>query len=226
MSQEQKTVFEAIWETREEEIYPNLFGDKCRGTFVLTADVFTKVFGQASFDPRWLHYGVIEFEPTADRNSWIYVTSGTSNPWEAEPSDYALSDYSGYGTELVLEVPQQNQWAIITLQRLLAFNILLVHGKYGAVQPLDYGSWVPLRGPIDFQDSSLTYVVLAKPEHYSPSFKLLSGQVDFLHAVGITSTERDYAQAHSSEALIDRLKSTEAFPATDATREAVRLISP
>ncbi|MEL7051793.1 MAG: suppressor of fused domain protein [Cyanobacteria bacterium J06588_5] len=221
MTQEQKTVFEAIWETREETIYPNLFGDKYRGTFVLTDDVFTRVFGQASFDPRWLHYGVIEFEPTADRNSWLYVTSGASNPWEADPSDYALSEYSGFGTELVLEVPQQSQWAIITLQRLLAFNILLVHGRYGEVQPLDYGNRVPLRGPIDFESSALAYVVLAAPEHYAASFKLLSGKVDFLHVVGITLSERDYAQAHDSERLIALLKSAMACPVTDAARKAV-----
>ena len=221
MTQEQKTVFETIWETREETIYPSLFGDKYRGTFVLTADVVTRVFGLASFDPRWLHYGVIEFEPTADRNSRLYVTSGASNPWEADPADYALSEYSGSGTELVLEVPQQSKWAIVTLQRLLAFNILLVHGRYGEVQPLDYDNRVPLRGPIDFEASALAYVVLAAPEHYAASFKLLSGKVDFLHVVGITLSERDYAQAHDSERLIALLKSAMAFPVTDAAREPV-----
>ncbi|MEL7330832.1 MAG: suppressor of fused domain protein [Cyanobacteria bacterium J06560_2] len=217
----QKTVFETIWETREEEIYPKLFGDKYRGTFVLTADVFTNVFGQSSFDPRWLRYGVIEFEPTADRNSWLYVTSGTSNPWDVDPSSYGSSEYSGFGTELVLEVTEQSQWAIVTLQRLLAFNILLVHGRYGAVQPLDYGSRVPLRGPIDFDSSSLTFVVLAAPEHYSPSFKLLSGQVDFLHAMGITASEREYAQSNSSTELIELLKSAKAFPITTPERETI-----
>ena len=221
MSKEQKTVFETIWETREETIYPKLFGNKYRGTFVLTADLFTQVFGQASFDPRWLHYGVIEFEPTANRDSWLYVTSGASNPWEADSSDYALSEYSGFGTELVLEVPQQSQWAIVVLQRLLAFNILLVHGCYGAVQPLDYGSRVPLRGPIDFESSALAYVVLSVPDHYAASFKLLSGQVDFLHVAGITLSERDYAQAHDSKQLTALLKSAKAFPVTDAAREAV-----
>lgn len=221
MSQKQKTVFETIWETREEEIYPKLFGEKYRGTFVLTADIFTGVFGQPSFDPRWLRYGVIEFEPTADRDSWLYVTSGTSNPWDIGPTDYASSEYSGFGTELVLEVAEQSPWAIITLQRLLAFNILLVHGRYGAVQPLDYGSRVPLRGPIDFKSSALAYVVLAKPEHYGPSFKLLSGQVDLLHVTGITLSERDYAQAHSFDQLIMQLRAVEAFPITDAMRTAV-----
>lgn len=221
MSQEQKTVFETIWETREEEIYPRLFGEKYRGTFVLTADVFTGVFGQAACDPRWLRYGIIEFEPTANRNSWLYVTSGTSNPWDTDPANYASSEYSGFGTELVLEVPHQSQWAIVILQRLLAFNILLVHGRYGAVQPLDYGSRVPLRGPIDFENSLLTHVVLAKPEHYPAAFKLLSGQVDFLHVTGITLSERDYAQTHDAAQLLELLKTAVAFPVSDALRAAV-----
>jgi len=187
----------------------------------LTADVFTGVYRQASFDPRWLRYGVIEFEPTADRNSWLYVTSGTSNPWDIDPENYVSSEYSGFGTELVLEVPKQSQWAIVTLQRLLAFNILLVHGRYGAVQPLDYGSRVPLRVPIDFEASALTYAVLFKPEHYAASFKLLSGQVDFLHVTGITLSERDYAQSHSADQLMTLLKTAKALSVTDAVRTAV-----
>lgn len=222
MDKMQKPLFEAIWETREEEVYPKLFGDRYRGTFVLTQDVFMRTFRQSDIDPRWLRYGVIEFEPTPQRNSWIYVTSGTSNPWDAEPSEYESCEYSGFGTELVLETPEQSQWAILILQRLLAFNILLVHGRFGLTQPLDYGSRVPLRCSIDLDGgSALTHVVFGAPEHYSHSFKLLSGKVDFLHMVGITQSERDYAQAQDSAQLLDKLKAAKAFPVTKPARIAV-----
>ncbi len=108
---------ERVWEQREESVYPSLFGPTFRGTFVPTGELFTGVFGQESFDPRWLHYGIIEFGPTDDRDSWIYVSSGPSNPWELEPEDYADSEYSGFGTELVLEVPKQAEWALAGIIR-------------------------------------------------------------------------------------------------------------
>ena len=220
-TQEQKSLFEQIWEYREEDLYPTLFGQKRRGIFVLTAEIFTQGFKQASYDPRWLSYGVIEFEPTDDRDSWLYATSGASNPWNADASSYHLQDYSGFGAELVFEVTEQSQWAIVVLQRLLAFNILLTIGRYGEAPALDYGHRIPLRQPLDGKNSQLTDIVISKPAHYPDSFKLKSGQVDFLHAVGITATERDYAQAHSSEKLLQQLKSASAAPVTDAARETI-----
>ncbi len=221
MDEIEKTLFEKIWEYREEDLYPNLFGKRRRGIFVLTAELFIQVFQQPSYDPRWLSYGVIEFEPISKRNSWLYVTSGASNPWEADSSNYASSEYSGFGTELVIEVTQQSEWAIVTLQRLLAFNILLTVGRYSGSPALDYGDRVPLRRPIDGSHSLLTGVVLTKPTHYPSSFKLLSGRVDFLHTVGITTSEQNYAQEQSSNQLIEQLKLAEAFPVTDPARTAV-----
>lgn len=217
----QKSLFEQIWEYREEDLYPTLFGQKRRGIFVLTAELFTQGFKQSSYDPRWLSYGVIEFEPTDDRNSWLYVTSGASNPWSADASTYHLQEYSGFGAELVFEVTEQSQWAIVVLQKLLAFNILLTVGRYGEAPALDYGHRIPLRRPIDGKSSQLTDIVISKPAHYPDSFKLKSGQVDFLHAIGITTEERDYAQAHNSEKLLQQLKRAGAAPVTNAARESV-----
>src|SRR5262245_7132167 len=68
--------FEHVWEHREEVLYPSLFGHISRGIFPIQAEMITETFKQATFDPRWLHYGVIEFAPTQSRSSWLYVTSG------------------------------------------------------------------------------------------------------------------------------------------------------
>jgi hypothetical protein len=222
MSIESKSPLELVWEYREEVVYPNLFGKTKRGTFVLSSDLFTEVFKQSKIDPRWLHYGVIEFEPTTDRLTWLYVTSGASNPWELEPSEYAKSEFSGFGTEIVLEVNEQSEWAIMVLQRLLAFNILLTHGRYGEADALDYGNRIPLGTSITFDGNSLlTQVILWHPISYAKSFQLDSGQVDFLHAVGITESERDYAKEYGSDQLIERLKDAGAFPITNPLRRAM-----
>src|SRR6476660_3928465 len=78
--------FERVWEYREESLYPALFGSGKRGIFPIQAEMLTGTFKQESFDPRWLHYGVFEFAPAADRDSWLYVTSGMSNDWEQTSS--------------------------------------------------------------------------------------------------------------------------------------------
>src|SRR5262245_24247998 len=115
--------FERVWEHREEVLYPSLFGEAHSGIYPVQAEMITGMFQQESFDPRWLHYGVIEFAPTQSRPSWLYVTSGMSNEWEAERPD--PSERSGIGCEFVLETPQQSQWAIIRLLYLTVFQILI-----------------------------------------------------------------------------------------------------
>lgn len=214
-----KSALEDVWEHREEIIYPRLFGPKTRGTFVLDFDLFTNTFKQENVDPRWLHYGVLEHGPT-DRGTYQYVTSGASNPWEVEAEDYAKQEFSGFGTELVLETRESADWPIALLQRLLAFNILLVHGRYGDSNPLDYWHRVPLGGPIT-RNSVLHHVLIAPPDSYPSQFSLASGKVDLLHVAGITEKERDYAKAHNSDALLKLLKEHGAFPLTDPDRTCI-----
>jgi hypothetical protein len=214
-----KNDLESVWEQREEVIYPHLFGDKLRGIFVLEPDLFLKTFGQDNVDPRWLHCGVIEHGPSK-RGTYFYITSGASNPWEVEPENYQKSEYSGFGTEIVLESPEPADWPILIVQRLLAFNILLAHGRLGGSEPLDYWHRVPLGGSI-VGTSALTHMLIAPPDGYEAQFSLASGKVDLLHAVGITEQERDYAKANGSAALLVLLKSTGGFPVTDPGRRSV-----
>jgi hypothetical protein len=210
---------ETVWEQREAAVYPELFGPLSRGIFVLSSEMFTQVFRQSEIDPRWLHHGVLEFGPTPTRSSWLYVTSGTSNPWDQDPAEYDLDAYSGLGSELVLEVPHQANWAIACLQKLLAYNILLAHGRFGGAEPLDYGDRLPLGGSIDGEATSLIrFVVVAKPSHFPSSFSLDSGQVDLLQLVGITEGERDFAKHEGHDALVERLRVRGAFPLTDPER--------
>jgi hypothetical protein len=213
---------EAVWEDREENVYPSLFGEESRGIFALSGEIFAGVFGQSRVDPRWLHHGVLEYAPSKTRPTWLHVTSGTSNPWEQEPADYYPEAYSGVGTELVLETQEQSDWAIDCLRKLLAYNILLAHGRFGDAEPLDYGHRVPLGGPINWDPTSpIRFIVIAEPSNFPSSFQLASGQADILEIVGITEAERDYAKAEGSGALITRLKDRDCFPVTNPTRDSV-----
>jgi hypothetical protein len=221
MSAAQAPSLESVWQEREEVVYARLFGPMSRGTFVLTEKQFTGALGQTEVDPRWLHHGVIEFGPTSARNSWVYVTTGTSNPWEQPPSEYSRSGVSGIGTELVVEAPNQAEWAIAVLAHMLAYNILLAHGRFGDFGPLQFGARVPLGGSIDGKNSPLTHLAVAEAKHYAPSFTLESGTVNLLHVVGTTESEWSYARAHSMAQLIEALEGAGAFPVTDPTRKAV-----
>ena len=46
---------EDVWRTREEDVFPTLFGHQFRGIFPLQMEMFTHQFGQSEIDPRWLH---------------------------------------------------------------------------------------------------------------------------------------------------------------------------
>lgn len=217
---EAESPLEEVWENREEVVYPGLFGPKSNGIFALTMDLFTETLKQTEVDPRWLHHGVLEFEPTPERNSWIYVTSGLSNPWETAPEDCAASEFSGLGTELVFETSEQAPWALEATGRLLGFTILLAHGRFGDLPALDYGHRIPLGGPIT-GDSTLRHVVVAEPEHYAASFDLKSGQVDLLHLVAVSDEELAFAKEQTTAALVDRLRAAGAFPVTDPARASI-----
>lgn len=71
---------ERVWAHREEVLYPEFFGPLAPSIAPLSGELFHEMFKQESVDPRWLHVGVMTAPPTAQRTTWIYVTSGLSNP--------------------------------------------------------------------------------------------------------------------------------------------------
>ena len=205
---------EEVWEIREEKVYPDLFGDLHRGIFTLSAETFQR-FGDIKTDPRWLFHGVMEFRPAPSRETWLYVTSGYSNPWETEPKDYDEDQESGAGVEFVLETLEPADWPIVTLQNMLAFDILLTTGQLGSGSPLDLHDRIPLNAPIDGRATSeIRFVVVCEPEHFAPRFKLPSGTSRFLQFVGITEAERDFAKQSGFDALRQQLKEHAHYPAT------------
>lgn len=211
--------FERVWEYREEVLYPSLFGGDRRGIFTVAAEIIVDMFGQESFDPRWLHYGVFEFSPTDVRGSWLYVTSGMSSDWEADHPDPTTA--SGMGCEFVFETTGQSEWAIHRLLQVMVFQILLCHGRYPASDPLADFHRIPLRGPIRPEGSVLTHLMLAPPSRFPRQARLESGTFDFYQVVGISEAEVVYARAHGGQALLDLLVASRCFPVTDPDRSEV-----
>jgi hypothetical protein len=186
---------ESSWEEREEISYRNIFGSSGSGIYPLSRDIFTRVKVDA-VDPRWLTHGVFKYPGTAIRKTWAYVTSGMSNPWESEDPQ----EYSGLGTEFVMETEDEADWAIEVLQTLMAYNLLLAAGKMGDFPLLDYGDRVPLA-----LSDSIKAMLLTSPVNFPESFNIRSGKVDLIQIVGITGPELDVAKATSSDELKERI---------------------
>jgi|SRR5678815_2684123 len=211
--------FERVWKHREEVLYPSLFGHNNRGIFPIQAEMLTGMFKQETFDPRWLRYGVFEFAPTPTRDSWLYITSGMSNDWEADRPDATTP--SGLGCEFVFETTQQSEWAALRLLHLMTFQILLCHGRYPGREPLSDFDRVPLRGPIRSGHSVLTHLMVAPPSRFSREAQLDSGSFDFYQIVGISEAEASFARSHDGSALLELLVAHGYFPVTDPDRKEI-----
>lgn len=212
---------EDVWRMREEDIYPSLFGPVSRGIFPLTQELFATRFGQTDVDPNWLFWGVIEFAPTPERPSWLYVTSGYSNPWDG-PADYDPQAESGFGAEFFLSVSEPGDWAIRTLQSMLAFDVLLASDRFPGRQQLALYDRIPLGGPINGKaDCDVRNLVMVEREDGPQTFSLPSGEVFLVGFTGITDAERDFAKNQGSEALIDQLRAAGHHPVTDPNRRSI-----
>lgn len=206
--------FEAVWEHREERLYPELFGPVGDAIFPLSPAIFTDTF-QQDFDPRWLHCGVFESPPNRRHSSWLYVTSGLSNAWEDDAPD--PTSPSGLGCEFVFETTQQAKWAIVRMLHVMAFQILLAHGRYPDRDVLEHYDRIPLRDSISPHPSELVYLMVAPPVG-TDTFQLDSGDVELLALTGITNAEAQFARDNSGQELLKRLTNASAFPVTDPKR--------
>lgn len=194
------SLLEDSWEQREEQVYPQLFGGTGEGIYPLDASLFKNQFGIEDIDPRWLHFGIFKCAPTSERRTWVYVTSGMSNTWESD----APQEYSGFGTEFILETEVESDWAINILRSLVAFNILVSVGHFGEKPLVDYGDRIPMK-----IEPSIASLMVVKPLQYPEYFDLESGRVDILQITGITAQELEYAKANGSEALALKLFESE-----------------
>lgn len=208
------SILDDAWAQREEEIYPALFGDLGEGIYPLSTELFAQQFTCPEIDPRWLSHGVFRSAPNAGRQTWLYVTSGMSNPWEEATPE----EYSGLGMELVLETAEETPWAIPLLQSLLAFNLLLAAGRFGDQPILGHGDRIPQR-----VEPNIAGFILWSPTHFAETFELVSGRVDLIEAIGITAAELDYAKTHGSASLCGHLLAHGALPVTEASRSDVAL---
>lgn len=205
------SLLEDSWEQREETTYREIFGNTGPGIYPLSHEIFSRMNANA-IDPRWLTHGVFKCPPHEKRETWAYVTSGMSNPWEAEHQE----EYSGLGVEFLIETENEESWAIEVLQTLMAYNHLLASGQMGDFPALDYGHRIPLA-----LSDNIKAIFFTAPINFPASFSIKSGQVDLLQAVGITSSELEAVKRTSSEAIKVKLLEVRGNLITEKDRASV-----
>ncbi|MBL8753722.1 MAG: suppressor of fused domain protein [Planctomycetes bacterium] len=213
--------FERVWSDREDRAYRSLFRDLGRGIYSAGPSVYER-YGKPAHQG-WFNHGVFACPPHDDRTSWLYVTSGLSNPWNLDRPGRDPSGFSGLGFELVVESPEPANWAVPLLHNLMAYELLVAVGSWPEAELLEYGNRVPLGGSItpDFE-SSIRWLLVEPPEHYAPSFELASGRVDLFHLVGASDAEVEVARKQDQTALVALLRQGGVWPRTDAARASLR----
>ncbi|HMD54070.1 MAG TPA: suppressor of fused domain protein [Phycisphaerae bacterium] len=212
----QEEWFQRIWRLREEEIYPRLFGDVGREIHTIKPELF-KSLGSQNVDPRWLTHGVLCSPPGPGRESWLYISSGLSNPWGVDPDLVKADEFSGLGFEFLMQTQQRAPWAIEVLNWLMAMQILIAVGEVQG-QLLEVFDRVPLGKSIDGGRSLLRNLLITESEDIPPRLQMESGVVDFLLCVGITDAELQFARAQGGPGLLKLLKHHEFFPITGPNR--------
>jgi len=184
----------------------------------LSNELFSTL-GAHDVDPKWLRHGVLVSPPNGNRKSWLYVTSGLSNPGEAQRRSPGRS---GIGFEFVFETRERADWAIWRLQHVLAFEHLLAAGRFPGKPLLTLYDRLPLRAPIDPESkSALDWLFVCPPPSGRRRFRLESGWVQLLHLVGITDAEATYARREGGGALIELLEDAGGYPVTNPMRVSV-----
>jgi hypothetical protein len=212
--------FEGIWAHREERIYPAFFGPLEKGIATVPAELFARL-GVADPDPRWLHHGVLTSPPNGKRASWLFVTSGLSNPWGDDPETVDQARYSGLGLEFVIEAPEKVGWAYGVLHWLTAVQLLVASERLKG-ELVECWDRVPLRASIDpARESALRNLLLAEPLGYPRGFQLDSGKVDLMLCVGISDAEKQLAADQGGPALVEQLRRAGHFPITDPARASL-----
>ncbi|MEM6264229.1 MAG: suppressor of fused domain protein [Bacteroidota bacterium] len=213
---------EQFSQERHHQHYPKIFGPMREGYYPLQGETFTRYFGQTTYNPRWLECAVLVSYPNEERDSWVYVTNGLSNPWDDGEYKATETEYSGMGVEFVIQTKDDEIWPIALLQHMMAYHILVTFGYMGNSVPLHPDDLLALNHPVTFEQSSaLTNLLFTSPIHYATDFRLSTGLVDFLHLTGVSNEEYDFGRKTSIPKLTQQLVEAGVYVVTDPERVSI-----
>lgn len=212
-------LLDRVWEYREELLYPSFFGNMGPGIYTIPRELFTEVFRHEP-DARWLHIGVLASPPGEKHDDWVYITSGLSNPWEADVPPPDPAQPSWLGVELMFRSTEGGDWAIQMPQKVAAFELLLAHGRYPGKERLGIGHRIPIRAPL-VPGAELTWLVVCPPALGPERLQLESGVVDILQIVAVSEAEVRLAREQGLDELIALLRWADAYAVTNPRRRSL-----
>lgn len=176
------------WEARN-LIYARLFGEHAYSLPKLyqapvidlpglkRASELMNVFGQ-SISPQRI--SVLVYPPSQQRDYWLYVSSGLSNPWFGEGD----GEVAGFGCELLVKTSKEARWPIRLLRR-LAYYILSYSGTLSPGVSLD------MERPLFKEGESLLQSVLCwyADEAEDCVYQLPAGAFGIFSVIGLTAAE-------------------------------------
>lgn len=206
-----------VREYRETVLYPKLFGH-LNGVSPLPSAYLGRKGEREGCPRHWLSYGILAFEPSAGRESWLYVTSGMSDDFQ---EDVAEAQSSGLGCEFVMETRGRCELAIDQLHYLMAQQLLTTLQRGPKRHPLGDFDRLPLLESSGLVGSRLRWLMLGPPRELPQEASLHSGQFDFYQVTAISDAESDYARSRGGPALLAVLERAGAYPVVDWMRTEV-----
>lgn len=204
---EADTLLGRSWLEREEKVYKSFFPNMPDQIITPVDPAKVSIGGM----PLVLSCaGVFEIPSSPECPYWSYVTSGLSNPEGDDPEAV-----SGYGIELLMQLPERSIWAVNLIFNLMGY--VMETGKVFAS-----GRRIPCNGPIAVDlPCNLTTLLFWPPQSLSSEFQLESGMVSLLQIHGITDEEYKFCVDHSSADFYNLLEKLPNFPAIDITRHSI-----
>lgn len=208
------------WSERENVIFPQLFNN-LPDNIITPQDASNIAIGGSELILSCA--GVYEIPPSDEHPCWTYLTSGLTNPYfQDSPLEMSTEDFdaepqfaSGFGFELLIQLPEKANWPVNLLFNLMGYVLT------GNI--FETGHRLPCNGPIvsDNPNCQLTTLLFWLADNFPNRFEMSSGQFELLQIHALTDLEYQFCQNNSSLKMYEILKRVTNFPLIDISRTSV-----
>lgn len=218
--------FDGIMFHRETVLYPQFFGAQPSEFYSFPENLVSKDGVDLLEESGMSLNLVMEFGPNEKRKSWLYVTSGMSNPVGETPDKIDINDFSGIGFEMIIETPEKCKWPVNILHTIM-FSQCLISACLVEGELIEYNDIFPIQKD-SIADSPINSFVAMVPNercNYPKEFCLSSGKVDFFSLFGITISEELLFLEKNAELNLPEFFEKAGYPVNNIFRESVEAIN-
>lgn len=214
--------FDGIIMERELNRYPGFFGETQSEFYTFPEHLISKESLDLLEETGVSLNLVIEYAPNEKRNSWLYVTSGLTNPSGEEPQNIDPNDYSGIGFEMIIETNEKSLWPVNVLHMMMFSQILISSGMVEG-DLLEYNDIFPINESVIKNSDIRSFVAIAPDQRnsYPMGFDLSTGKVDFFPLFGITASEEKLILDDKLKINLTELFEKAGYPIVNPIRKGI-----